>query len=74
MQLAVGLILAPYFGAIVKFLVHDIIVPPIGLLLGGIDLMQLKYVPTAEAAETTEEQAMILPKWPSRMEHSSTLS
>ena len=54
MELAVGLILATYFGAIVKSLVNDIIMPPIGLLLGGVDFAELKYVLTAEVAETAE--------------------
>lgn len=41
-DLAVGLIMATYFGAIVKSLVDDIIMPPIGKLIGGIDFSQLK--------------------------------
>lgn len=41
-DLAVGLIMATYFGAIVKSLVNDIIMPPIGKLIGGIDFSQLK--------------------------------
>jgi large conductance mechanosensitive channel len=44
MEMAVGLIMALYFGAIVKSLVNDIIMPPIGLLLGGIDFSALKVV------------------------------
>ena len=43
-DMAVGLILATYFGAIVKSLVNDIIMPPIGKLLGGVDFSSLKYV------------------------------
>jgi len=41
-ELAVGLILATYFGAIVKSLVDDIIMPPIGYLIAGIDFSDLK--------------------------------
>ena len=37
MEMAVGLIMAVYFGAIIKSLVDHIIMPPIGLLLGGVD-------------------------------------
>lgn len=44
MELAVGLILATYFGAIIKSFVNDILMPPIGKLLGGVDFSQLKYV------------------------------
>lgn len=42
--MAVGLIMATYFGAIIKSLVNDIIMPPIGKLLGGVDFSQLKIV------------------------------
>lgn len=44
MEMAVGLIMALYFGAIIKSLVNDIIMPPVGKLLGGIDFSQLKCV------------------------------
>ena len=43
-EMAVGLIMATYFGAIVKSLVNDIIMPPVGLLLGGVDFTELKLV------------------------------
>jgi large conductance mechanosensitive channel len=42
MELAVGLILATYFGAIVKSLVNDIIMPPVGYLIAGVDFAELK--------------------------------
>ena len=41
-EMAVGLIMAVYFGAIVKSLVDHIIMPPIGLLLGNVDFSSLK--------------------------------
>jgi large conductance mechanosensitive channel len=44
LELAVGLIMAVYFGAIVKSLVDHIIMPPIGLLLGNVDFSSLKIV------------------------------
>jgi large conductance mechanosensitive channel len=44
LEMAVGLIIAVYFGAIVKSLVDDILMPPIGMLLGGIDFSELKVV------------------------------
>jgi len=43
-EMAVGLIMAVYFGAIVKSFVDDIIMPPIGQLLGGVDFSYLKIV------------------------------
>jgi len=53
-DMAVGLIMATYFGAIVKSLVNDILMPPIGMLLGGVDFSQLKVVIQSEVIETTE--------------------
>lgn len=44
LDMAVGLIMATYFGAIIKSLVDDIIMPPIGKLLGGVDFNELKYI------------------------------
>jgi large conductance mechanosensitive channel len=43
-ELAVGLIMAVYFGAIVKSLVDHILMPPIGMLLGNVDFSNLKVV------------------------------
>jgi large conductance mechanosensitive channel len=40
-DLAIGVIIGAAFGAIVTSLVKDIIMPPIGLLLGGIDFANL---------------------------------
>ena len=36
-DMAVGIIIGAAFGAIVNSLVNDVIMPPIGLLLGGVD-------------------------------------
>ena len=44
LDLAVGLILATYFGSIVKSLVDDIIMPPIGFLLNGVDFKDLSII------------------------------
>jgi large conductance mechanosensitive channel len=41
LDLAVGIIIGAAFTALVSSLVDDIIMPPIGLLLGGIDFSQL---------------------------------
>lgn len=43
-ELAVGLILATYFGAIVKSLVNDIIMPPIGFLIAETDFSDLSII------------------------------
>jgi large conductance mechanosensitive channel len=41
-ELAVGLIMATYFGAIVKSFVNDIIMPPVGYVIAGVDFAELK--------------------------------
>jgi large conductance mechanosensitive channel len=51
-ELAVGLIMATYFGAIVKSLVNDIVMPPIGSLLGRVDFADFKYVIQSAQPET----------------------
>ena len=40
-DMAVGIIVGAAFGTIVKSLVADVIMPPIGLLLGGVDFANL---------------------------------
>src|SRR5210317_2198289 len=40
-DMAVGIIIGGAFGTIVKSLVSDVIMPPIGLLLGGVDFTNL---------------------------------
>jgi large conductance mechanosensitive channel len=41
LDLAVGVIIGAAFGAIVKSFVDDILMPPIGLLLGGVDFTNI---------------------------------
>lgn len=41
-DLAVGVIIGTAFGKIVSSLVADVIMPPIGMLLGGVDFTSLK--------------------------------
>lgn len=43
-DLAVGVIIGGAFGKIVTSLVNDIIMPPIGIILGGFDFKQMKIV------------------------------
>jgi len=44
LALAIGVIIGVALGNVVNSLVNDIIMPPIGLALGGIDFSQLKIV------------------------------
>jgi large conductance mechanosensitive channel len=55
-DLAVGVIIGAAFGAVVKSLVEQVIMPPIGLATGGLDFSQLKYVlkPADAAAKAAE--------------------
>jgi large conductance mechanosensitive channel len=41
MDMAVGIIIGAAFGAIVSSLVNDVLMPPIGLILGGVDFSSL---------------------------------
>ncbi len=40
-DMAVGIVIGAAFGTIVKSLIDDVIMPPIGLLLGGVDFANL---------------------------------
>ncbi len=44
MDMAVGIVIGGAFGKIVSSLVSDVIMPPIGLITGGIDFSALKWV------------------------------
>lgn len=58
-DLAVGVIIGGAFGKIVTGLVDQIVMPPIGLLTGGIDFSQLKIVlKAADAAAKKPEVAI----------------
>ena len=50
-DLAVGVIIGAAFGAIVSSLVADIIMPPIGYLLSGIDFSSLKIQITPDVTD-----------------------
>lgn len=51
LDLAVGLIMATYFGAIIKSFVDDVLMPPIGLLIGGVDFKDLSLSIGSKTAE-----------------------
>jgi large conductance mechanosensitive channel len=62
-DLAVGVIIGGAFGKIVSSLVADVIMPPIGLLLGGVDFRDLKItiqeaIPAANGTAATTEVAL----------------
>lgn len=53
-DLAVGVIIGAAFGAVVSSLVNDVIMPPIGLIVGGIDFSDIKIVLQAAEGESPE--------------------
>lgn len=56
LDVAVGVIIGAAFGKIVSSLVEDVVMPPIGLLLGGVDFTDLAYTikeATADAEAVT---------------------
>ena len=57
LDLAIGIIIGAAFGAIVSSLVDDILMPPIGLVLGGVDFSQLFVVLSGDGDYNTIEQA-----------------
>jgi len=52
-DMAVGIIIGGAFGKIVTSLVNDVIMPPIGLMTGGVDFAD-KIILLKKATETTE--------------------
>jgi large conductance mechanosensitive channel len=61
-DMAVGIIIGAAFGTIVTSLVNDVIMPPIGLLLGGVDFSDLFILlkagsPAAPYASLADAQA-----------------
>ncbi|BDQ01473.1 MAG: large-conductance mechanosensitive channel protein MscL [Ignavibacterium sp.] len=56
-DMAVGIIIGGAFGKIVSSFVGDVIMPPIGLLLGGVDFSDLAL--TLKAAEGDQPAVML---------------
>jgi large conductance mechanosensitive channel len=48
--MAVGIIIGGAFGTIVSSLVKDVIMPPIGMMLGGVDFSSIKIALRAAAS------------------------
>lgn len=57
MDLAIGVIIGGAFGKIVSSFVADVVMPPIGLLLGGVDFSNLAI--TLKAAEGKAAAVML---------------
>jgi len=50
-DMAVGIVIGAAFGTIVKSLVADVLMPPLGLLIGGVDFSQL-FIVVQEGAKS----------------------
>lgn len=57
-DLAIGVVIGAAFGAITKSLVDHIIMPPIGLLLGGVDFSSI--VTTLKPADAEGKGAVVI--------------
>lgn len=54
-DLAVGVIIGGAFGKIVNSIVNDIIMPPVGVLIGGVKFTDLKYKIAEAVMESGKE-------------------
>lgn len=43
-EMAVGIVIGASFGKIVSSMVSDVIMPPVGMLIGGVDFKNLKVI------------------------------
>ncbi|NII09826.1 large-conductance mechanosensitive channel protein MscL [Oleiagrimonas sp. C23AA] len=59
-DMAVGVIIGGAFGKIVTALVNSVIMPPIGLLIGGVDFAKWKWVLKPAAADGKGEVAIMI--------------
>ena len=59
-DMAVGVIIGGAFGKIVTSVVNDIIMPPIGLLVGGMDFKDLKYTMQEAVPEQLNEAGEVI--------------
>lgn len=60
MDMAVGVIIGGAFGKIVSSLVDDVIMPVVGLLIGGVDFKGLKYVFSPAVAEVKNDAGEVV--------------
>jgi len=62
-DMAIGIIMGGAFGTIIKSLVDDIIMPPIGLLMGGVDFSKMAFTlkeATADAEAVTMNYGLFI--------------
>lgn len=54
LDMAIGVVIGGAFGKIITSLVNDLIMPAVGLLLGGVNFADLKYVITPATEDVAE--------------------
>jgi large conductance mechanosensitive channel len=62
-DMAVGIVIGGAFGKIVSSFVNDVLMPPIGMLIGGVDFSELAFVlqaATEEAEAVTIKYGMFI--------------
>ena len=60
-DMAVGIIIGAAFGKIVASLVNDVLMPPIGVLLGGVNFTDFKILIKAAIPETVDAAGNVIP-------------
>ena len=58
-DMAVGIIIGAAFGKIVNSLVEDVLMPPIGLLLGKVDFSELKLILVKASEDKSVQEVAI---------------
>lgn len=62
LELAIAVIIAGAFGTVITTFTNDVLMPPVGMALGGVNFDDIKYV--LQAAEgDTPEVAIMYGKW-----------
>ena len=61
-DMAVGVIIGGAFGKIVTSIVNDLIMPPIGVIIGGVDFKDLKWVMKEAVPEQLDEAGNVVQK------------
>ncbi len=59
-DLAVGVIIGGAFGKIVTALVEDVVMPPVGLLMSGVDFSQMNWVLKADNPATKVDEMVAI--------------
>ena len=61
LDMAVGIVIGAAFGTIIKSLVADVLMPPLGLLMGGVDFSALKITLQNGAAAVMDGEKVVTP-------------